>query len=381
MSHIEPDVPDALIGDAGRLRQVLLNLVGNAIKFTEHGEIVVSVVNQAIADESVVLQFSVKDTGIGIAPHKQQAIFRAFEQEDNSTTRKYGGTGLGLSISDQLVELMGGTITVESQPGRGSTFTFTARLTRRPHSSDARAVSPPPTLGGLPVLIVDDNATNRHILGGWLRNWAMEPVEVGDGMMAMDALWRGLAEGRPYPLALLDARMPDTDGFAVAAMIRDRAQLAGTRIIMLTSGDRPGDAAKVRALRIDAHLLKPARQEELLASIFRVMSSRGSSEPASLSPVPSPATTPTRIGAGASLNIWVAEDNELSAQVLEQLLRREGHRVRVVSNGRDALAMAEEKGFDLALMDVQMPRSTVFRSYGRSGTVSSAKAATCRLSP
>jgi signal transduction histidine kinase/DNA-binding response OmpR family regulator len=356
ISHIKPDVPDALIGDTGRLRQVLLNLVGNAIKFTEQGEIVVTLGNQeTVATDSALLRFSVKDTGIGISPDKQEKIFRAFEQEDNSTTRKYGGTGLGLTISARLVDLMGGTISVESQPGRGSTFTFTARLARQQHPADAGGVAPPPTLRNMPVLVVDDNATNRHILAEWLRGWKMEPAEAGDGMAAMDALWRGVAEGTPYPLALLDARMPDTDGFAVAAMIRNRDRLAATRIVMLTSGDRPGDAAKIHKLRIDAHLLKPVRQEELLDSIFRVMSSRTSSEPASLSPVPAFATTPARLGNGASLHILVAEDNELSAQLLEQLLLRAGHRVRLVSNGRDALAMAQAEHFDLALLDVQMP--------------------------
>jgi two-component system sensor histidine kinase/response regulator len=371
VSHIDPDVPDALVGDAGRLRQVLLNLIGNAIKFTERGEIVVTVRNlvtvrnhpgspgeasqTAATAHSAWLLFSIKDTGIGIAPDKHETIFRAFEQADNSTTRKYGGTGLGLTISAQIAALMGGAITVESALGRGSTFTFTARLERQQHAPGPRVIALPPALGGLSVLIVDDNATNRHILAEWLRSWRMDPVEAGDGMAAVDALWQRVAGGRPYPLVLLDARMPDTDGFAVAAMIRARPPLAATRIIMLTSGDRPGDPAKVHELGIDAHLLKPVRQEELLETIFRVISSRGGTELESAPPAAVPATTPTVRPPRRSLRVLVAEDNELSAQVLEQLLRRQGHVAQLVTNGRDALAMAEQGGFDLALLDIQMP--------------------------
>ena len=215
-----PGVPDALVGDAGRLRQVLLNLVGNAIKFTERGR------GRACwwkppaspAPEGEVRPaLRGDDTGIGIPPEKQARIFRAFEQEDTSTTRKYGGTGLGLTIAARLVALMGGEITVDSVPGRGSTFAFTARFGLQPHPPETVAARPPVVLRGLPVLIVDDNATNRHILEEWLPVLAMEPAAAGDGVAAMDALWRAVGQGRPYPLVLLDARMPDIDGLALAA--------------------------------------------------------------------------------------------------------------------------------------------------------------------
>ena len=290
VSHVQPDVPDALVGDAGRLRQVLLNLVGNAIKFTEVGEVVVRVsvdketgrqgdkeTRSATSSVSlspclpVSLSFAVSDTGIGIPPEKQEKIFRAFEQEDTSTTRKYGGTGLGLTIAARLVALMGGTISVDSQPGRGSTFAFTAQFGRQSHPLEPIAAQAPIQLYNLPVLIIDDNATNCHILEEWLRSWQMEPVAVGDGVAAMDTLWDAATRGRPYPLVLLDARMPDTDGLVLAAKIRKRPELSATRIILLTSGDMPSNLARLRELRIDAHLLKPAQQDELLETIYQVM--------------------------------------------------------------------------------------------------------------
>jgi PAS domain S-box-containing protein len=373
--QVQSDVPDALIGDAGRLRQVLLNLVGNAVKFTDEGEAVVGVEVQGDSPTpspgagEVGLRFIVRDTGIGIPPEQQERIFRAFEQEDTSTTRKYSGTGLGLTIASRLVALMGGTITVNSAPGKGSTFAFTARFGLQPHPHEPVPAPPPLSLRNLPVLVVDDNATNRHILAEWLRGWQMEPTAVGDGMAAMDALWHRAANGRPYALVLLDARMPDADGLAVAAMIRERAELAATRIILLTSGERPGDPARVRKLRIDTQMLKPVPQDELLETIYRVMSrqlvsggvvSGGLSKPPSLTPQVRPLTThhspPT-----THLNILVAEDNELSAQVLEQALVRQGHRVRLASNGRQVLTLAEQGGFDLLLLDVHMPELDGFQ--------------------
>ena len=276
-----PDVPDVLSGDASRLRQVLLNLVGNAIKFTQEGEVVVRVeVNpEPVPPAEVSLLFTVRDTGIGIPRDKQEKIFRAFEQEDMSTTRKYGGTGLGLTIAARLVARMGGTITVESEPGRGSTFAFTARFGWPVNPSEPVATEPSRLLRDLPVLIVDDNATNRRILEEWLRRWKLEPTVASDGAAAMKALWLGVALGRPYALVLLDARMPDMDGLALAAIIRQRAELSGSRIVLLTSGDRPGDLARLRELRIDAHLLKPVQQDELLETIYRVIGRTGDEAP------------------------------------------------------------------------------------------------------
>jgi PAS domain S-box-containing protein len=368
--QVQPGVPDALVGDAARLRQVILNLVSNAIKFTERGEVVVSVTcdegrvpsqEEPSVDPTrplslVTCHFSVRDSGIGIPQNKQEVVFRAFEQEDTSTTRKYGGTGLGLTIASRLVALMGGSITVDSAPGRGSTFSFTARFALQPHPVGPPPAQPPVLLRNLPVLIVDDNATNRHVLLEWLRTWGMEPVAVGDAASALDALWHRAANGRPYALALLDARMPDRDGLTLAALIRERVELSATQLILLTSGDRPGDSAQFRRLRIDAHLLKPVQQDELLETIHRVMRgvtgdgwrvTREEGPASSLVTRHSPPVT--------GLRVLVAEDNEFSAQLMEQLLTRYGHQVRLAANGPEALALAEEGGFDVLLLDIHMP--------------------------
>jgi CheY-like chemotaxis protein len=360
--QVQPDVPDALVGDVGRLRQVLLKLVGNAVKFTDQGEVVVGVGvdGQAAAGGEIGLCFAVSDTGIGIPKDDQERIFRAFEQEDASTTRKYGGTGLGLTIASRLVALMGGQITVESEPGRGSTFAFTARFALQPHPPETTAAPPPVVLRDLPVLIVDDNATNRRILGDWLRGWQMKPVAVGDGIAAMDALWDAVSAGRPYALVLLDARMPDTDGLALAAQVRKRAEWSATRIILLTSGDRPGDLARSQELRIDAHLLKPLQQDELLETIYRVMC-RANGAPPAARPAWGRQPASAQGPATAPLRILVAEDNEFNALLLEQLLGRCGRRVRVADNGREALALAEAGAFDLLLLDVHMPELDGFQ--------------------
>jgi PAS domain S-box-containing protein len=368
---VQPVVPDALVGDAGRLRQVLLNLVGNAVKFTEQGEVVVRVdiEDRATSEAEIGLRFTVSDTGIGIPRDKQESVFRAFEQEDTSTTRKYGGTGLGLTIASRLVGLMGGKISVDSEPGRGSTFGFTARFGLQADLPEPAVAQPPVLLRDLPVLIVDDNATNRHILDKWLNSWQMKPGAAADGLTALDALWHGAACGRPYALVLLDARMPDVDGLTLAAQIRQRGELAATRVILLTSGDRPGDLARSRELRVDAHLLKPVQQDELLETIYRVMSrqmvsgravSTGWSQPSSPASRHSPLTT-HHSPLITPLRILVAEDNEFNAQLLEQLLTRRGHRVRLASNGREALALAKEGAFDLLFLDVHMPELDGFQ--------------------
>jgi CheY-like chemotaxis protein len=328
-----PGVPDALIGDAGRLRQVLFNLVDNAIKFTERGEVVVlvdQVSGEMMSGErsedasdtthysplTTHLRFTVTDTGIGIPPEKQAKIFQAFEQEDISTTRKYGGTGLGLTIAARLASLMDGGITVDSVPGQGSTFAFIARFQLQPHPPERTAASPPVLLRGLPVLIVDDNATNRHILEGWLRDHAMEPTAAGDGATAMAALWQGVAQGRPYPLVLLDGRMPDIDGLALAAKIRQQAELSSTRIILLTSGDLPGDLTRARQLGISASLLKPLQQRELMETILRVMAHQGEPEGLPVSPAVVRPATPEGL-VGVPLRILVAEDNDFNRDLLE----------------------------------------------------------------
>jgi PAS domain S-box-containing protein len=394
--QVQPDVPDALVGDAGRLRQILLNLVGNAIKFTERGEVVVSVgmTNDEarksnggrtgpasaldIRDSSffrhssfVILHFEVKDTGIGIPPEKQARIFQAFEQEDTSTTRKYGGTGLGLTIAARLVALIGGDITVDSVPGQGSTFAFTARFGLQPRPASVAGVSDPGynQLRDMSVLIVDDNATNRHILEEWLRGYAMAPTAAGDGAMAMAALWQGVAQGRPYPLVLLDGRMPDIDGLALAAKIRQQAELAATRIILLTSGDRPGDLARARQLGISANLLKPLQQRELMETILRVMGhttqdketwSQGDKETAAGDLV-SPRLP---VSLSRCLHVLVAEDNDFNRDLLEHMLGRLGLSAAMAVNGREALALLEREPFDLLLLDIHMPELDGFQVVG-----------------
>ncbi len=357
-----PGVPDALVGDAGRLRQVLINLIGNAIKFTEHGEVVVLVENaeEPVQEEEVSLRFTVTDTGIGIPPDKQAKIFRAFEQEDTSTTRKYGGTGLGLTIASRLVALLGGTIRVESEPGRGSTFAFTARFRRRAGSGDGLASASPFPLRGLPVLIVDDNATNRRIVEEWLRSHKMEPTSAGDGVTAMDALWHGVAHAHPYPVVILDGRMPDIDGLALAAKIRQRKELSPTRIILLTSGDRPGDLARARQLKIAANLLKPIQQSELMETIAWVMGLEGDPERLPDSSTVTRAAPPERV-TGVPLRILVAEDNEFNRDLLEYMLAEQGLRATMVVDGREALALLEREGFDLLLLDVHMPELDGFQ--------------------
>ncbi len=374
--QVQSDVPDALVGDAIRLRQVLLNLAGNAIKFTDAGEVdvrvevSVGVVGDLALDE-VGLRFAVRDTGIGIPREQQDRIFRAFEQEDTSTTRKYGGTGLGLTISARLVALMGGTITVQSEPGRGSTFAFTARFGQHLQPEEPAGYSrsgwaspcsdSSARLHNLPVLVVDDNATNRHILVEWLHEWQMQPAVVGDAAAALDALYQAVARGQPYSLVLLDARMPEVDGLTLAGQIRQQRELSATRIIMLTSGDRPGDLARLRELRVDAHLLKPIQQDELLETICKVMSPANGNVPPAVRPAEEREQTRAPAFAGKPLRVLVAEDDEFNAQLLEKVMGRQGHGVRFANNGREALALAEEGAFDLLLLDIHMPELDGFQ--------------------
>jgi PAS domain S-box-containing protein len=380
LSDVQPGVPDALVGDAGRLRQVLLNLVNNAIKFTDGGEVVVNVGREAQSAERqdqgkepqpagsprsalCALRFTVRDTGIGIPIEQQERIFRAFEQEDTSTTRKYGGTGLGLTIASRLVALMGGQITVNSALGQGSTFAFTAPFGLQPHPPETIAASPPFVLRGLPVLIVDDNATNRHILEEWLRGYAMEPTVAGDGVTAMAALWRTMSEGRPCALALLDSRMPDIDGLNLAAKIREQAELSATRIILLTSGDRAGDLTRARQLGISASLLKPLQQRELMETILRVISHQGDPEGLLVSPALGRPPIPEGL-LGVPLRILAAEDNDLNRDLLEHMLGRLGLSASMAVNGREALALLERQPFDLLLLDIHMPELDGFQVIG-----------------
>ena len=348
--RIAPDVPGRLVGDAPRLRQVLVNLVGNAIKFTDHGEVVVQVEKESEEAGAVVLGFLVADTGIGIPRDKQELIFEAFAQADGSTTREYGGTGLGLSISAQLVELMGGRITVESEPGRGSRFRFSARFAVATGPSRDAASRLPARLRGLRVLVVDDNTTNRHILEEVLTQWRMRPTAVAGARAALEEMEAADREGRPYPLMLLDANMPVMDGFDLAAKVQQSPRLAGASIMMLSSGARPGDRARCFELGISAYLTKPVKQSDLMDTIMGVLVSR--SEERKARPRKEAARLPP---GGRRLRVLVAEDNAVNQQVAAGMLERAGHEAVVAANGREALALLESEAFDLVLMDVQMP--------------------------
>jgi PAS domain S-box-containing protein len=351
--RIAPGVPDRLVGDAPRLRQVLVNLVGNAIKFTERGEVVVQVEAQAEEAGEVVLGFLVADTGIGIPKDKQELIFEAFAQADGSTTREYGGTGLGLSISAQLVGLMGGRITVDSEPGEGSRFRFSLRFGKAPARGRV-AERLPARLRGLRVLVVDDNATNRRILEEVLNQWRMRPTVVASAPAALEAMEAAAVAGRPYPVVLLDASMPVMDGFSLAAKIQQSPRLAGASIMMLSSGARPGDRARCFELGISAYLTKPVKQSDLMDTIVSALvSGRGGRKER-------PEARPPKVASG--LHVLVAEDNLVNQQVAVGLLERAGHQATVAENGRKVLALLETATFDVVLMDVQMPEMDGFEA-------------------
>jgi PAS domain S-box-containing protein len=349
--RLAPEAPEWLIGDPGRLRQIITNLVGNAIKFTEKGEVVVWGEVDSQSEHQLTLHFAVRDTGIGIPPEKQQVIFGAFEQADSSTTRRYGGTGLGLAITSHLVSLMGGRIWVESACGQGSTFHFTLPFGlggNRPATQLAEFTR----LRNLPALVVDDNHTNRHILVEVLKRWKMLPTEAEDGRQALALLEQSKKAANPFAVILLDGQMQDMDGFAVAEQIKRDPELAGTVILMLTSGGRPGDAARCRQLRIAAYLTKPVKQSELLEAILLALGTAAG-------PPGQPLVTRHSLReARRKLRVLLAEDNPVNQALVMRLLEKRGHTVEVVANGKKALEALERNSapcFDLILMDMQMP--------------------------
>ncbi len=349
-ANISPGVPDIVRGDAGRLRQVLLNLVGNAIKFTQRGEIVVTVCEKGRSFGKSEIEVSVSDTGIGIPDAQQATLFEAFTQADTSTTRKYGGTGLGLAISRQLIRAMGGDIQVRSQVGTGSTFTFVVVL----ELGTAKASAPEPDeakLQGATVLIVDDNTTNRAVLRDMTRNWGMQPVLAESAHAAVAALEAMLSEGRRPDLVLLDVCMPEVDGFSLCQRIREKSDLSGITVMMLSSARFRDDALRCQQLGVAAYLMKPIGQAELKRIIVSLLS-RHPGTAASSQPHP---IAPNVVQAPAKLRILVVEDNAVNQQVARRLLEKQGHSVRVATNGYEALAAFDEERFDLILMDVQMP--------------------------
>jgi two-component system, sensor histidine kinase and response regulator len=346
---IRPNIPARVVGDEKRLRQVIVNLLGNAIKFTDRGEVVMQVEMHEAKDNDVELHFLVRDTGIGIPKEKHELIFGAFSQADGSSSRTYGGTGLGLTISSRLVAMMGGRIWLESEPGRGSTFHFTAKFKLARGGEPARENHTYESLAGLPVLIVDDNPTNRRILEETLAHWGMKPTSVASGWEALSELKRAKERGFPTPLVLLDAQMPLLDGFSTAAKVKKDPDLRAATIMMLSSGGQRGDADRCREVGISSYLTKPVRQAELREAIVRVLGLKQRDDATQL------VTRHSLQEAHKRLHILVADDNAINRELTVRILAKRGHAVSVVVNGKLAVAEVEKEKFDVALMDVQMP--------------------------
>ncbi len=348
--EVAADVPDGLLGDPMRLRQVVINLVGNAIKFTERGEVVVRVERESQTDDEVTLKVAVADTGMGIPADKQAKLFQAFSQVDASTTRRHGGTGLGLAISRQLAERMGGRIWLESELGTGSTFSFTARFGLSSEPVQRRLPAEVTRLCGLPVLAVDDNATNLRVLQGMLTHWGMKPSVASSGRQALAMLQQAQQAGEPFALVLLDNMMPEMDGFMLVEHIHQHPELAQATLMMISSAGRREDAQRCREAGVSAYMTKPIRRAELMDSILRALSLKESeTDSARL------AMHPSRNPCARRLQILLAEDSLVNQKLAVRLLEKRGHTVTVAGNGREALAALDQQSFDIVLMDVQMP--------------------------
>ncbi len=346
-----PEVPAYVIGDEVRIRQIMVNLLGNAIKFTQNGEVALEVaVEQSTLDE-VELHFIIRDTGIGIAPEKQKLIFDEFSQADGSMTRKYGGTGLGLTISARLVQAMRGRIWVESGLGRGSSFHFTAWVGAAQKSLPAEQRQ---FLPGLSVLVVDDNFTNRRILTEVLRRWGMRATSAASGVEALSSIRLAFEAGNPFGLIITDVHMPEMDGFELAEKLRQSPYGAGPVVLMLTSGERLGDIGRSRRAGVSNYLLKPVRRVELREAIARALGGKSDS----LENVGAEWLISDSAPQGRPVSpsrILLAEDNRVNQRLVQRILEKEGHDVLVVANGRDVLEALKNETFDLVLMDVQMP--------------------------
>jgi signal transduction histidine kinase/CheY-like chemotaxis protein len=368
LCDIRPGVPETLVGDPSRVRQVLINLIGNAIKFTEQGEIVVRIEVEEAGELDDVLRFSVIDTGIGIPADKLDAIFEAFTQADNSTTRRYGGTGLGLTICKRLVEMMGGHVGVDSVEGRGSSFHFTARFAL----DRCARIAPEAELTaaqGLPALIVDDNGTNRRILTEQLFRLGMRPIAVDGTRAALEELERAHGAKRPFGVVLIDYHMPETDGLELAERMLGRWPELASRAVLLTSGGQSGDVARCRQLGLAAYLTKPLTQTPLYRVIAQILGQQAvaakttnaaAKRPTQESPAMSNATP--RAGAFAPLRVLLAEDNQVNQKLASTMLQKRGHQVTVANDGTEALELLEQDAFDVVLMDVHMPRMGGFEA-------------------
>ena len=363
--HVLPEVPDAVVGDLGRLRQIIVNLVGNAIKFTERGEVVLRIELESLQDEEAHLHFAVADTGIGVPIEMQRSIFGAFSQADGSTTRRYGGTGLGLSITSSLVEMMGGRVRVDSPSpvlegggdsakdglGPGSVFHFTASFVIQPQRATKTAHRGPVSLKDLPVLVVDDNATNRRILEETLASWKMRPVAVESGSLALGEMRSAKVSGRPFALLLIDANMPEMDGFTLAERIKGSSELAGATVMMLSSSDRGENAQRCREVGIATYLTKPVKQSELLDAIVTALGTAIAVDGRAARALPGSSKESI-----TKLHILLAEDNPVNREVALRMLKKRGHTIVAVENGEEVLAALERAPFDLVLMDVQIPK-------------------------
>jgi two-component system sensor histidine kinase/response regulator len=349
---VDPRTPDCVVSDPTRLRQVLVNLAGNAVKFTSQGEVVVRVEVAQEHASKTLLRFSVSDTGIGISETNQRKLFVAFTQADGSTTRRYGGTGLGLIISKRIVELMGGSIYVDSQEGRGSTFWFEIPVRHCSNNHDL-AVAEPRTVGGKQVLIVDDNATNRRVLRLQLEAWGASCVEAPDGFTGLDALREAAGSGAPFDLALVDMLMPEMDGGMFGQAVRADATIRAIPMIMMSSATRPGLAEEMRAIGYSQILVKPVKASKLhdyMTDVLNTLTSSASpSRPASVTPR-EPMTSPA-----SRLRVLVAEDNTVNQKVALRMLEKMGHRADAVADGKEALLSLDLIPYDVVLMDVQMP--------------------------
>jgi len=353
LCELAPEVPDLVRGDSSRLSQIVINLVGNAIKFANHGEVALKVEVAANDGEDRILLVTVSDTGIGIPAEKQDLIFEPFAQADTSTTRKYGGTGLGLTISMRLVTMMGGKIWLESEVDKGTQIHFTVRLgVLDAKEIEVGTIAPAEILQGVKVLVVDDNRTNRRILEGMLKRWGMKSTLVEGGDQALGELSAAHDAGEPFQLILLDMHMPKMDGFQLVERIRLRPGLSTATIMMLTSAGHRGDAEHCNALGISAYLLKPIRQSELREAIARVL---GAKEQRGAIPLITRYSLHDARDPDGVLRVLLVEDNLVNQRLATRMLEKRGHRVVVAGNGREALEASAKGGFDLILMDVQMP--------------------------
>ena len=376
--YVDPALPTPLLGDPGRLRQILSNLVSNAVKFTEVGEVVVRVMADGPVEGSARLRFTVRDTGIGIPPEKLERLFDPFEQADTSTTRRYGGTGLGLSISRQLAEMMDGEIGAESTPGAGSTFHFTARFDV-PDRARIRPAEEPAPLEGVRVLLVDDNDTNRTILNEVTIAKGMRPFAARSADEAIGLLDRAHEEGDPFQLVVSDVHMPDADGFMLVERIRRDARLAGLPVVFLTSAGQTGDLERCEALGVASRLVKPIKQSELYQVMTRALGVEGvPARLASAPDLPEPVASPplaTSLPSLPPLRILLVEDSPANRKVALAMLGGMGHSFEIAANGREALDLLAQQSFDVVLMDVQMPEmdgleATAAIRAGESGTAS-----------